>query len=185
MSVVGLSGQVSGGSIGKANAYDYDPYGVMLNQSEYVTNPWKYAGGYLDSSKGLYKFGVRYYDPDRGRWTQQDPVGGSLGDLNSANRYVYVGDDPINAVEPSGKISVTFGCIAAVITALYALSQGIPAALSAFQGVYVFAAFISVFNPIIGIVVAIVGELLVAAIAGSAAVGLYDVVASACGLPQI
>jgi RHS repeat-associated protein len=46
------------------------------------TNPWKFAAGYLDSSTGLYKFGTRYYDPTLGRWTQQDPVGGSLGDLN-------------------------------------------------------------------------------------------------------
>lgn len=75
--------------------------------------------------------------------------------------------------------------IASFVASLYALSLGIPAALSAFQEVYVFAAFISVFNPIIGIVVAIVGELVVAAIAGSVTVGLYDAVASACGLPQI
>lgn len=32
---------------------------------------------------GLTKFGVRYYDPSLGRWTQQDPVGVSLGALNS------------------------------------------------------------------------------------------------------
>ena len=26
-----------------------------------------------------------------------------MGDLNSANRYVYAGDDPVNLVDPSGK----------------------------------------------------------------------------------
>ncbi len=26
-----------------------------------------------------------------------------MGDLNSANRYVYAGDDPVNATDPSGK----------------------------------------------------------------------------------
>jgi hypothetical protein len=41
-----------------------------------------------------------------GRWTQQDPVGGSLGDLNSANRYAYAGDDPVNATDPSGKCTL-------------------------------------------------------------------------------
>jgi hypothetical protein len=51
----------------------------------------------------LYKFGTRYYDPTLGRWTQQDPVAGSLRDLNSANRYTYAGDDPVNAVDPSGR----------------------------------------------------------------------------------
>jgi len=87
----------------KENSYDYDPYGNMLHQTEGVTNPWKFAGGFLDSSTGLYKFGTRYDDPTLGRWTQQDPVGGSLGDLNAANRYTYAGDDPVNLVDPSGK----------------------------------------------------------------------------------
>ncbi len=49
---------------------------------------------------------MRYYDPSLGRWTQQDPVGGSLGDLNSANLYAYAGDDPVNLVDPSGRASV-------------------------------------------------------------------------------
>ena len=88
----------------------------MLNQNEYLTNPWKYAGGYLDSSTSLYKFGVRYYNPTLGRWTQQDPVGGSLGDLNSANRYVYANDNPVNAVDPSGKAVGDCGSSAINIT---------------------------------------------------------------------
>ena len=58
----------------------------------------------------MVKFGTRYYDPLLGRWTQQDPVGGSLGDLNAANRYTYAKDDPVNVVEPSGATSA-FGCI--------------------------------------------------------------------------
>ncbi len=93
------------GSGTQVNSYDYDPYGVMLHQQEKsgVNNPWKFAGGYLDTTTTLYKFGVRYYDPSLGRWTQQDPVGGSLGDLNAANRYTYANDDPVNVVDPSGK----------------------------------------------------------------------------------
>jgi len=116
MSIVGLTGPISGGSISKANLYDYNPYGVILSQTEFVTNPWKFAGGYLDGGTGLYKFGVRYYNPELGRWTQQDPVGGSLGDLNSIDRYVYAGDDPVNAVDPSGKDAVS--CSAAIAGAL-------------------------------------------------------------------
>jgi RHS repeat-associated protein len=72
-----------------------------------LTN-FKFAGGYLDAS-GYYQFGVRYYDPSLGRWTQQDPVGGSLFDLNSGNRYMYVEDDPVNLVDPSGKASLPCG----------------------------------------------------------------------------
>jgi RHS repeat-associated protein len=48
------------------------------------------------------KFGTRYYDPAVGRWTQQDPVAGSIGDPRTVNRYVYVGDNPVNFVDPGG-----------------------------------------------------------------------------------
>jgi uncharacterized protein RhaS with RHS repeats len=72
----------------------------------------------------LYKFGVRYYDSSLGRWTQQDAVGGSLGDLNSANRYTYANDDPVNAVDPSGQaciyvvLAASLGLLAAALGAL-------------------------------------------------------------------
>ena len=98
-SIVGMTDS-SGNEV---NRYDYDPYGQVINQQEQsgLNNPWKFAGGYLDSSTGLYKFGTRYDDPSLGRWTQQDPVGGSLGDLNAANRYTYAKDDPVNVTDPT------------------------------------------------------------------------------------
>jgi RHS repeat-associated protein len=73
------------GSGNEVNSYDYDPFGQIINQVEQtgLNNPWKFAGGYLDSATTLYTFGTRYYDPSLGRWTQQDPVGGSLGDLRA------------------------------------------------------------------------------------------------------
>jgi uncharacterized protein RhaS with RHS repeats len=45
--------------------------------------------------------GERYYDSTLGRWTQQDPIVDVL-DPKLWNRYVYVGNDPINYVDPSG-----------------------------------------------------------------------------------
>ena len=77
-------------SSSKVNSYDYDAFGVMLNQVEGVNNPFKFAGGYLDAS-GYYLFGVRYYDPSLGRWTQQDPVAGSLVNANGLNYYTFAG----------------------------------------------------------------------------------------------
>ncbi len=78
------------------NRYVYDPYGNIISQQEQsgLNNPWKFAGGYLDSSTSLYKFGTRYYDPTLGRWTQLDSAG---------TGYVYAGDNPVNAVDPSGR----------------------------------------------------------------------------------
>ncbi len=56
----------------------------------------------------MYKFGIRYYDAATGRWTQRDPVGGSLQETTKINPYVYADDDPINMVDPSGAFS--WGC---------------------------------------------------------------------------
>jgi uncharacterized protein RhaS with RHS repeats len=49
--------------------------------------------------------GARYYQPELGRWTQQDPSG------QDANAYAYVGGNPVNFVDPSGLYCVfgTYG----------------------------------------------------------------------------
>ena len=123
----------------EVNRYDDDPYGQVINQQEQsgLNNPWKFAGGYLDNSTSLYKFGTRYYDPSLGRWTQQDPVGGSLGDLNSANRYTYANDDPVNAVDPSGGTAwwdMFSQCVTKPVTGIIGL---VGAVLGAFSTVYI------------------------------------------------
>lgn len=51
-------------------------------------------------------------------------MGGSLGDLNSANRYTYAGDNPVNAVDPSGQtciyvvLAASLGLLTAALVAL-------------------------------------------------------------------
>ena len=85
------------------NSYSYDPYGNSLNKNETVSNPWQYASGYYDATTSLYKFGTRYYDPQLGRWTQKDPIGGSVGRIGSGNPYVYAGNVPTMKVDPSGR----------------------------------------------------------------------------------
>jgi pimeloyl-ACP methyl ester carboxylesterase len=45
------------------------------------------------------------YDPTIGRWTSEDPVGFSAGD---ADLYRYVGNNPTNETDPSGKIGIVF-----------------------------------------------------------------------------
>jgi RHS repeat-associated protein len=83
-----------------ANTYQYDPFGQTVASSGNVQNPWQFAGQYRDAS-GLYKIGARYYDASSGRWTQQDSVVDPF-DQHESNRYDYVGDDPVNLVDPRG-----------------------------------------------------------------------------------
>lgn len=56
-------------------------------------------------------FGTRYYDPSVGRWTQQEPLPGSIADPRSLNAYSYVYDNPVNYVDPTGYYCVfgTYG----------------------------------------------------------------------------
>ena len=62
---------------------------------------WVYLhqGGRYDSETGLYDFRNRFYDPDKGRWLNLDPIGFSAGD---SNLYRYEGDGPTTATDPSG-----------------------------------------------------------------------------------
>ena len=171
----------------KVNSYDYDIYGVMLNQVEKtgVNNPFKFAGGYLDAS-GYYLFGVRYYDPSLGRWTQQDPVGGSLGDLNSGNRYAYADDDPVNEVDLSGRFNLGLGCIATIVGLGYGLITAVQGLIATAQGWLGLAAFAAALGagPVAWITY-IVTIGLTFLITASLAIGYYAGVAAACGLPAI
>jgi RHS repeat-associated protein len=95
----------------------------------------RFTSRYYDSGTGLYKFGIRYYDPSTGRWTQRDPVGGSLQELVKANPYVYAGNDPVNMVDPTGKdtiLGVFTGCVGSPVGAFAAfLGVGATAGLAA------------------------------------------------------
>jgi RHS repeat-associated protein len=98
-SVIGLTNS-SGGLVA---SYSYEPYGKLVSSTGTITNPWRFAGGYYDSSTGLYHFGQRYYDPTTGRWTQGDPIDNPLAS-HGWNRYIYAGDNPVNFTDPTGLI---------------------------------------------------------------------------------
>lgn len=82
------------------NKYSYDASGKILNSVEATPNPFKYAGqdGIMDEGDGLLYMRLRYYDTEVGRFINKDPIG-FLGGLNL---YAYVGNNPVNASDPSG-----------------------------------------------------------------------------------
>jgi RHS repeat-associated protein len=100
-SVTGLTD--ANGSVVKT--YRYEPFGKIESQTGTASDPLRFAGGY-EGVGNLLHFGQRYYDPNLGRWTQMDPLN-QASDLREANRYVYVGADPINATDPSGLLSLS------------------------------------------------------------------------------
>ena len=56
-----------------------------------------YAGEQFDKVTGEYYLRARYYDPVIGRFTQEDTYRG-----DGPNLYAYVGNNPVNAWDPSG-----------------------------------------------------------------------------------
>lgn len=78
---------------------DYDSFGVVLGDTNPGFQPFGFAGGLYDDDTSLVHFGARDYDPETGRWLSRDPI---LFDGDDTNLYAYVGNDPINRIDPSG-----------------------------------------------------------------------------------
>jgi len=96
---------------------EYDVWGNVTASVNSGFQPFGYAGGLRDDATGLVRFGVRDYDPSTGRWTAKDPIGFQGGD---ANLYGYVGNDPVNLVDPSGLYSVEdFGYDVAIFSVAF------------------------------------------------------------------
>ncbi|MFN7812127.1 MAG: RHS repeat-associated core domain-containing protein, partial [Planctomycetia bacterium] len=82
-----------------------------------------FAGRPFESRTGLSDNRARWYEPATGRFVNEDPSGFKGGD---ANLFRYVGNDPVNQVDPSGLAAIrTSGAKTSVPTAGWAaLGQG-------------------------------------------------------------
>ena len=71
--------------------------GAALREGATYDQPLRYAGQYEDAESGLHYNLFRYYDPEVGRFTVQDPIG-----LNGGlNLYAYA-PNPLGWVDPLG-----------------------------------------------------------------------------------
>jgi len=80
---------------------EYHPFGTTAFRAEdgsVSSRRYRYTGKEKDEETGLYYYGARYYAPWLGRWTAADPSGLSDG----PNVYAYVGNNPVNDVDPNG-----------------------------------------------------------------------------------
>jgi RHS repeat-associated protein len=80
---------------------DYGPWGEVLVDTSPGFQPFGFSGGLYSPETGLVRFGARDYDPVLARWTAKDPL---LFDAGDTNLYAYVGSDPINFVDPTGRL---------------------------------------------------------------------------------
>jgi RHS repeat-associated protein len=89
--------------------YAYDAFGNLLSGtgSGGTGSPptWQhllYAGEYYNFDLGLYPLGQRMYDHVLGRFTTEDTWPGTLLDPGSQDPYVYVENNPLIFVDPTG-----------------------------------------------------------------------------------
>ena len=64
-----------------------------------------YSGEQTDAS-GLQYLRARYYDPATGRFNRLDPFAGNNSDPQSLHKYLYTTGDPINLIDPSGRVGI-------------------------------------------------------------------------------
>lgn len=91
------------------NSYDYLPFGGLMRVGRGDGTNYRYTGQEFDVESGLYNYNARLYDPGLRRFYEADPAG------QYACSYAYVGNNPINRVDPTGEISKAMVRVGAVL----------------------------------------------------------------------
>jgi RHS repeat-associated protein len=84
------------------DTFRYDAWGNLLAEQGSTATPYQWIGDeayYLNADIGLYLLGLRFYSSMLGRFITRDPIGFD-GDINL---YRYVGNSPLNGIDPSGQ----------------------------------------------------------------------------------
>jgi RHS repeat-associated protein len=78
--------------------YSYDPFGVLMEKTGTLDQPFRFSTKRYDEDTGLSYYGYRFYSASLGRWITRDP----LGEAGGINLYGFVGNNAINGIDPLG-----------------------------------------------------------------------------------
>lgn len=101
--------------------YSYSAFGSLVGGTEDDTNQYRFAGEFHLPAANLYYNRARWLVPDTGRWASSDPWPGDPAIPRTLHDYAYVGNNPVNAIDPLGLFEFT---IAGLTVSLGAQSAG-------------------------------------------------------------
>ena len=81
----------------------YAPYGETISSVGSGTNSYQFTGEARDAN-GLIYLRARYYNPGDGRFLSRDTWAGNYNRPLSLNRWGYVEGNPVNYIDPTGRI---------------------------------------------------------------------------------
>jgi len=84
-----------------AARFAYDPYGRRTQLVGSTPGDFGFTGQFTEITTGLGITQNRAYDPSQGRWLSRDPLARAEV-LQGPNLYAYVGNNPINFIDPRG-----------------------------------------------------------------------------------
>jgi len=86
--------------------YEYGPFGEVIRATGPMAkeNPFRWSTQYTDDETGLLMYPARPYDPSTGRFLCRDP----LEEEGGFNLYAFVGNDPLDYIDPFGERAVSF-----------------------------------------------------------------------------
>lgn len=92
---------VNGADGTAAASYEYSPFGESLRAPTTgigAANPFRFSTKYTDAETGLVYYGMRYYDPEKGRFINRDPI----EERGGLNLYGFCGNDGVNRYDVLG-----------------------------------------------------------------------------------
>ena len=125
------------GSFGPKSYLAFRDYGLCFGPVvNYISNlniaplnpeNGQFTGKQYDPGTGLIYFGSRWYDPEVGRFTNQDPA------KSGPNWYAYCSNNPLRYVDPTGNDDEDFGDIGEVDVEIGEMEAEIASIAESFQ----------------------------------------------------
>lgn len=113
------------GSGNVVGSYTYDAWGKVLSVTGEIAqaNPIRYRSYYYDAETGLYYLQSRYYDPEIGRFISADDTQylGASGTALGYNLFGYCENNPVNAADPTGTLTISAWIVSAALDTAFVL----------------------------------------------------------------